>query len=49
MIYLKSHVEIENPIGCSCDLGNLNGFLLELGEDGRLGKEGHVANIEHTP
>ena len=28
---------------------NLNGFLLELGEDGRLGKGGHMENIERTP
>ena len=49
MKYLTCHVEIENLIGFSCDLGNLNGFLLKLGEDGRLGKEGHMENIEPTP
>ena len=42
-------VEIEHPIGRSCDLGKLNGFLLKLGEDGRLGKGGHMENIEPTP
>ena len=41
--------KIEHPSGLSCDLGKLNGLLLELGEDGRLGKEGHVENHEHTP
>jgi len=30
-------------------LGKLNEFLLKLGEDGRLGKGGHVENIEPTP
>ena len=33
----------------SRDLGKLNGSLLELGEDERLGKGGHMENIEHTP
>ena len=49
MIYLKFQVEIENPRELSCDLGKLNGFLLKLGEDGRLGKGGHMANLEPTP
>ena len=31
------------------ELGKLNEFLLKLGEDGRLGKGGHVENIEPTP
>ena len=48
MTYLTSQVEIENPRGLSCEFGKLNGFLLELGEDGRLGKGGHMANLEHT-
>ena len=49
MTYLTCQVEIEHPRGCSCDLAKLNGFLLKLGEDGRLGKGGHMENIEHTP
>ena len=49
MTYLTCQVEIGHPIGHSCDLGNLNGFPLELGEAGRLGKGGHLENIEHTP
>ena len=49
MTYMKCQVEIEHPRGRSCDLGKLNGFLLKLGEDGRLGKGGHMANLEHTP
>ena len=47
--YMTFQVEIYHPIGCSCDLGKLNGFLLKLGEDGRLGKGGHMENHEHTP
>ena len=35
MIYMTYHVEIQNPIYLSCDLENPNGFLLNLGEDGR--------------
>ena len=42
-------VEIEHPRGISCELGKLNWVLQELGEDGRLGKGGHMANLEHTP
>ena len=49
MTQMEFQVVIENPIGLSCDLGKLNGFLLKLGEDGTLGKGGHMANIEHTP
>ena len=49
MTYLTCQVKIEHPRGCSCDLGKLNGILLELGEDGRLGKGGHMSNIEPTP
>ena len=48
MTYLKFQVEIEHPRGLSCELGKLNGFLLKLGEDGRLGK-GHMENLEPTP
>ena len=48
MTYITCHVEIENPIGNSCELGKLNGFLLKLGEDGRLGKRGHMENLEPT-
>ena len=49
MTYLKCQAKVEHPRGRSCDLGKLNGFLLELGEDGRLGKGGHMENIEPTP
>ena len=42
-------VEVENPSGLSCDFGKLNGFLLKLGEDGRLGKGEHMANLDPTP
>ena len=49
MTYIKFQVEIEHPIGFSCELGKLNGFLLKLGEDGRLGNGGHMAKHEHTP
>ena len=45
---MTCQVEIWNPIGRSCELGNINGFQLKLGEDGRLGKVGQ-ANLEHTP
>ena len=41
--------EIKNPRDISCDLGNINGFLLNLGEYGMLGKGGHMENHEHTP
>ena len=33
--YITYHVEIEHPIELSCDLEKPNGFLLNLGEDGR--------------
>ena len=49
MTYMTCQFEIENPIWLSCDLGKINGFLLKLGEDGMLGKEGHMENHEHTP
>ena len=49
MTYITCQVEIEHPIGLSCDLGKLDGLLLELGEDGRLEKRGHMENHEHTP
>ena len=47
MKYMTCRVEIEHPIGRSCDLGKLNGILLEFGEDGKLGKGGHMENLEH--
>ena len=47
---MTCQVEIEHPRGHSFELGKLNGtFLLKLGEDGRLGKGGHMENIEPTP
>ena len=46
---MTCQVEIEHPRGFSCELGRLNEFLLKLGEDGRLGKGGHMANLEPTP
>ena len=49
MTYLTCQVEIEHPRGCSCELGKLNGLLLKLGEDGRLGKGGDMENHEHMP
>ena len=49
MTYITCQLEIEHPRGCSCDLGKFNGFLLKLGEDGRIGKGGPMENIEHTP
>ena len=49
MKYMKFQVEKYHPMGFSCDLGKLNGFLLKLGEDARLGKGGHMENHEHTP
>ena len=49
LTYMSCQVEIEHPRELSCDLENPNGFLLKLGEDGRLGKGGHMANHEHTP
>ena len=50
MTNMTFQVEIWNPRGCSwCDLGNLNGFSLEFGEDGSLGKGGHMENHKHTP
>ena len=41
--------KIYNPIWCSCELGKLNRILLKYGEDGKLGKGGHMENHEHTP
>ena len=35
LTYITYQVEIEHPIELSCDLDNPNGFLLNLGEDGR--------------
>ena len=49
MKYLKFKFKIEHPRGISCELGNLNGFLLKLGEDGMLGKGEHMENLEPTP
>ena len=49
MKYMTFQVEIDHLRGISCDLGKLNGFLLKLGEDGMLGKGGHMANLEPTP
>ena len=49
MTYLKFQFEIEHRRGLSCELGKLNGLLLKLGEDGRLGKGGHMENIDPTP
>ena len=49
LTYMTCQVETEHPIGRSCELEKLNGFLLKLGEDGRLGKGGHMANLEQTP
>ena len=46
---LTCQVEIWHLRGCSCELGKLNGFPLELGEEGRIGKGGNMENIEHTP
>ena len=49
MTYMTCQVEIEHPRGPSCEFGNLNGFLLKLREDGRLGKGGHMVNVDPTP
>ena len=49
MAYMTCKVKIYHPIELSCELGKLNGFLLKLGEDGRLGKGGHMQNLEPTP
>ena len=49
MTYITCQVDIENPRGFSYDFGKFNGILLEFGEDGRLGKGGHMENHEHTP
>ena len=49
MEYITCKVEIYHPIGSSCDLGKLNGLRLKMGEDGRLGKGGHMVNHENTP
>ena len=49
MTYLTCQVEIDHPRELSCELGKLNGLLLEFGEGGSLRKGGHMANHEHTP
>ena len=46
LTYMTCQVKTEHPRGRSCELGKLNGFLLKLGEDGRLG---HMENLEPTP
>ena len=46
---MTCQVEIEHPIGFSCEFWKLNGFPLKFGEDGRLGKGGHMENLEPTP
>ena len=49
LTYLTCQVKIEHPRGFSCEFGKLNGFLLKLGEDGRLGKGGHMENLDPRP
>ena len=49
MTYLTCQVEIEHLREFSCELEKLNGFLFKLGEDGRLGKGGHMENLKPTP
>ena len=49
MTYITWNVKIEHPMGHLCDLGKLNGLLVNLREDGRLGKGGHMEKFEHTP
>ena len=49
MTYMTFQVEIYHPIELSCDFGKLNGLLLKFGEDGKLGKRGHMSIHEHTP
>ena len=48
MTYMTCQVKIYHPREISCDFVNLNGFPLKLGEDGRLGKGGHMANLDPT-
>ena len=36
---MTCQVKIEHPRGFSCELGKLNGLLLEFGEDVRLERE----------
>ena len=48
MTYVTCQVEIQYLRELSCELEKLNGFLLKLGEDGRLGNGGHMANLEPT-
>ena len=49
MTYMRCQVKIEHPRELSCELGKLNGLQLKFGEGGRLGKGGHMGNIEPTP
>ena len=49
LTYMTFQVEIYHPRCLSCELGKINGFLLKLEENGRLGKGGHMENHEHTP
>ena len=49
MKYMTCQFEIDHPRDLSCELGKLNRFLLKLGEDGRLGKGGHMENLDPTP
>ena len=48
MTYLTFQVEIEHPRELSCDLRKLNGILLKFGEGRRLGKGGHMENLDPT-
>ena len=47
--YMTYHVEIEHPIDLACDLEKPNGFLLNLGEDGRWRERPHGIAWEATP
>ena len=47
--FMTCQVEIEHPREISCELQKLNGIQLEFGEGGRLGKGGHMENLDHTP
>ena len=49
LTYLTCQFKIEHPRDLSCELGKLNGLLLEFGEGGRLGNGGHMENPEQTP
>ena len=49
LTYLNYNFEIEHPIYLSCDLENPNGFLLNLGEDGRWRERPHGIAWAATP